>query len=115
MIGVKEKWILGIYEKSHVRVYKVAESIVKDVYLAEDVVQNTFEAIVRQAERLMEKDTETVYRLIIGTAKHKAIDIYNEQKKGQLFFSTEETFDRAEPDWTQDCAFIVLEKEEKIE
>ena len=88
MIGVKEKWISGIYENSHARVYKVAEAIVKDVYLAEDVVQNTFEAIVRQAERLMEKDNDTVYRLVIGTAKHKAIDIYNERKKGQLFFFT---------------------------
>lgn len=68
-----------IYELSYQKVLKIAESIVRDHFLAEDILQETFVKVYQNLDQL--KHIENVSAWISAIATRTAIDFLRKEKR----------------------------------
>jgi len=78
----KDKNIISeLYELYEQKMYYAAFSILKDEYLAEDAVHESFIRLIRNREKLGKADSQTVRGYVKKTVKSAALDIYRKRQK----------------------------------
>ena len=83
---MKDKSVVFIetcYRLYEQKMYAVAYRILKDRYLAEDVVQETFLKLMRKNVYFEDAESTECKGYLIKTLKHSAIDIYRKREKEQ--------------------------------
>ena len=81
---MKDKSVVFIetcYRLYEQKMYAVAYRILKDRYLAEDVVQETFLKLMRKNVYFEDAESTECKGYLIKTLKHSAIDIYRKREK----------------------------------
>jgi len=67
-----KKWVKNIYANYQNLVYRVAVSIIKDVQLAEDIMQDVFVTLYYKADHI--RDKKKIKTWLIRTTVNRAID-----------------------------------------
>lgn len=79
-----------IYYSYRSLLYQVANQILKDTWLAEDAVQNTFFSLAKNMKKISEWNCIQIRNYLIIIARNAALQIYN-KNKSQNEISVEET------------------------
>lgn len=90
-----------IYIKYHDYIDSVARRYLKDIHMAEDAIQNTYESIIRKIETISCENTESTKRLLYKITRNHAFNLYRKNKK-----------DRQNLDIIKDNYYIYWNKEE---
>ncbi|MBR1743845.1 MAG: sigma-70 family RNA polymerase sigma factor [Lachnospiraceae bacterium] len=69
-----------LYKKYRFLLFKVANEILKDRFLAEDAIHNTFEKISHQMDRIDDPDSQKTMRFLVVVTKNTAIDMWRKRK-----------------------------------
>lgn len=70
-----------LYKTYKNRMYYIANSILKDSYLAEDAVHNAFLRLINNLEKIEDVNSHKTKGLIVIIVKNVSIDIYRKNKK----------------------------------
>ncbi|WP_062198039.1 RNA polymerase sigma factor [Massilibacterium senegalense] len=91
----KEKTVQELFEKYSHRVYKTAFYIVKDPYLAQDVVQETFIKVYKNLDKVKDKDKISSWLTTVTTTT--AIDEGRKRKRWNERTTDDVLIDNNEP------------------
>lgn len=80
-----------IYNTYRNLMYYVARKILKDDYLAEDAVHNAFLKIIKHLEKLGDLHCHKTKNFLVIIVENTAKDIYNKQKRNNVFLDSLET------------------------
>lgn len=75
----KSKFVL-LYEKYRKLMFYVANQILKDEYLAEDAVHQTFIKIIENLDNISEIDCHKTKSYIVTMVRNHSINLYNQRK-----------------------------------
>lgn len=75
----KSKFVL-LYEKYRKLMYYVANQILKDEYLSEDAVHQTFIKIIENLDNISEIDCHKTKSYIVTMVRNHSINLYNQRK-----------------------------------
>lgn len=75
----KNKFIL-LYEKYRKLMFYIANQVLKDDYLSEDVVHQTFIKIIENLDKFSEVDCHKTKSYIVIMVRNCAINLYNQRK-----------------------------------
>ncbi len=70
-----------LYEKYRYMMYSSANDVLKDAYLAEDVVHDSFVKIARNMHKIGEVDDKETKNFIMTITKNTALDAYRKRAK----------------------------------
>lgn len=76
-----------LYQLYEQEMYRVCFSILKDVYLAEDAVSESFVKLIRKRDRIVDVVSEEVRHFALKTAKNTAIDMYRKNVRDRKYFA----------------------------
>ena len=77
--------INAVIEKYKKLVYAIAIGVVNDAYFAEDISQDVFERLVKNADRILTLDEAKQIAYITVVTKNRAIDVYEKERtQGKL-------------------------------
>ncbi len=74
-----------LYKTYRKLLFYVANKILKDDYLAEDAVHNTFLKVLENLERINEADCHKTRSLLVTITRNYCINVYNHQKNHHMF------------------------------
>ncbi|MGX8128541.1 RNA polymerase sigma factor, partial [Clostridioides difficile] len=80
-----------IYIKYKKLMFYTANNILKDEYLADDAVQNSFIKIIKSISKIGEVDSYATKKYILKVTENTSIDLYRKVKK-QSFLFIEDVF-----------------------
>ena len=79
-----------VYFKYRQLMFQVANGILKDEYLAEDVVHKSFIKIMKHLDEIKEIECPKTKGFIVIIVKHTAIDLYRKRKREKIVQIDEE-------------------------
>lgn len=77
------KFIEGCYRLYEQKLFQIAYSILRDVQLAEDAVQEAFLKLMKHNIYFEDIQSDDCKRYMITVIKHASIDIYNKKRREQ--------------------------------
>jgi len=93
----KNKFTL-LYEKYRKLMFYIANQILKDDYLSEDAVEQTFVKIIENLDNISDVDCHKTKSYIVIMVRNCAINLYR-QRKNHLTVSLDEDIERVD-DWS---------------
>ena len=80
MVEDRQQLFNELYQEHNHMVYRICKKYLKDDYLAEDAMQNTFEAVIHSMDLLSKTDPEHVKRYICVIARNQSFNLYKKVK-----------------------------------
>lgn len=103
----KEKFEI-LYKKYKAGMYRIAWNILKNERDAEDIVHESFWAIIENFEKIYDVSCHKTWNYIVTIVKNKAINLYNEKKRHENI-SYEENWEKDSEEQPLD---IMVKKEQ---
>ena len=104
-----KSWLKNIYSEYQNLVYSVAVSIIKDVQLAEDIVQEVFVTLYYKADSI--RDRKKIKHWLARTTANRAVDFLRRSQKVAIF--SEDSFGQL-PNNTWADPVVEMDKKELV-